>query len=69
MKLFDISDSDQLSLFHRSWVEEALRVKERIRERRWSESIAVGTSLFVEQGQDRPWNKGSGQDHFEREWP
>jgi putative transposase len=48
MELLGISDSDQLSLSHRSWVEEALRIKERIRERRWSESIAVGTSFFVE---------------------
>ena len=49
MELLDISDSDQLSLSHQSWVEEALRIKERIREGRWSESVAVGTSLFVEQ--------------------
>jgi hypothetical protein len=49
MELLGFSDSDQLSLSHRSWVEEALKNGERIRERRWSESIAVGSLLFVEQ--------------------
>jgi len=49
MELLGISDSDQLSLSHQSWVEEALRDKDMIRERRWSDSIAVGTSLFIEQ--------------------
>jgi hypothetical protein len=34
---------------HRSWVEEALKSEENIRERRWSESIAVGSLLFIEQ--------------------
>jgi hypothetical protein len=48
MELLCISDSDQLSYSHRGWVEEALRDKKWIRERKWSESIAVGTSLFVE---------------------
>jgi REP element-mobilizing transposase RayT len=49
MELLGINDSDELSLLHRSWVEEALRIKEKGRERRWSESIAVGSLSFVEQ--------------------
>jgi hypothetical protein len=49
MALLGINDCDQFSLSHRSWVEEALRDKERIRERRWSDIIAVGKLEFVEQ--------------------
>lgn len=49
MELLGISDSDELSLCHRNWVEEALKSKERRREKRWSESIAVGNLSFVEQ--------------------
>lgn len=48
MELLGISDSDELSLSHRSWVEEALKSKARKREKRWSESIAVGNLSFVE---------------------
>jgi len=44
-----MSHSDELSLSHRSWVEEALNTRERKREKRWSESIAVGGLSFVEQ--------------------
>ena len=49
MELLGISHSDELSLSHRNWVEEALRSNERKREKRWSESIAVGNLSFVEQ--------------------
>jgi putative transposase len=49
MELLGMSNSDELSLSHRSWVEEALKIRERKREKRWSESIAVGDLSFVEQ--------------------
>ena len=49
MQLLSIGGSDQLSLSHRSWVEEALKSEEKIRESRWSESIAVGSLSFIEQ--------------------
>jgi putative transposase len=48
MQLLGIDDSERLSLSHRVWVDEALRVKERVRERRWSQSIAVGDLQFVD---------------------
>jgi putative transposase len=48
MALLGITDSDQLSQSHRSWVEEALKSAVNIRERRWSESIAVGSLPFIE---------------------
>ena len=38
-----------MSLSHRSWVEEALKIEEKFRERKWSESIAVGSLSFIEQ--------------------
>ena len=44
-----MSHSDELSLSHRSWVEEALKIRERKREKRWSERIAVGGLWFVKQ--------------------
>jgi putative transposase len=49
MELPGVNDGEQLSLSHRSWVEEALKIKAGNREARWSESIAVGSSLFVKQ--------------------
>ena len=49
MELLGMSHSDELSLSHRSWVEEALKIRERKREKRWSESIAVGGLPFVKQ--------------------
>jgi len=49
MELLGMSESDELSMSHRSWVEEALKSKERGREKRWSESVAVGNLSFVEQ--------------------
>jgi hypothetical protein len=49
MELLGIGDSKELSLCHRSWVEEALKVSERKREDRWFESIAVGSPSFLEQ--------------------
>ena len=49
MQLLGIGGSDQLSLSHRSWVEEALKSEEKIRESRWSENIAVGSLSFIEQ--------------------
>ena len=48
MQLLAIGDGAQLSLLHFTWVKEALKMKEKVRERRWSESVAVGDLSFVE---------------------
>jgi REP element-mobilizing transposase RayT len=48
MQLLGIDDNDRLSQAHFSWVEEALKMRERVRERKWSESVAVGGLSFVE---------------------
>ena len=47
MHLLGSGDSDRLSLSHLRWVEEALKMNEKIRESRWSESVAVGDLPFV----------------------
>ena len=49
MQLLGIRDIEQLSRSHRSWVEAALQSEGKIREGRWSESVAVGSLSFVEQ--------------------
>jgi putative transposase len=49
MQLLGIDGGEQLRLSHRNWVEEALKSEENTRERRWSESIAVGSLSFIEQ--------------------
>jgi len=47
-QLLGVDDDDRLRRSHHSWVEEALKMKEEIRERKWSESVAVGDLAFVE---------------------
>ncbi len=49
MELLLIGDSNEPSQCHRGWVEEALKVGDRKRGDRWSESIAVGSPSFLEQ--------------------
>ena len=49
MDLPGIGGSEQLGRSHRNGVEEALKSVEKIRERRWSESIAVGSLSFIEE--------------------
>ena len=61
MELLGISDSDQLSLSHRSWVEEALKIREKIRERRWSESVAVRSLSFIEEVKAELGTRGFGR--------
>jgi hypothetical protein len=42
MRLLGIGDRDRLCLSHICCVEETLEIDEKIRESRWSESVAVG---------------------------
>ena len=48
MHMLGIKDSDQLSISHRHWVEDAVKEGQSAREERWTESIAVGNKAFVE---------------------
>ena len=61
MHLLGIGGSEQLSLSHRSWVEEALKTREKIRERRWSERIAVGSLSFIEEVKTKLGARGFGR--------
>lgn len=45
--LLGIQASDQLSDYHRNWVEEIFRIGSNQREAKWTESIAVGDKEFV----------------------
>ena len=61
MELLGINNSDELSLSHQAWVEEALKIKKKTRERRWSESIAVGDLSFVQQVKGELCARGRGR--------
>jgi hypothetical protein len=58
MDLPGIGGSEQLGRSHRNRVEEALESEEKIRERRWSESIAVGSLSLVERVKTVPDARG-----------
>ena len=45
--LLGIKDNDQLSEYHRKWVEEVLKNGWNQRDAKWTESIAVGDEEFV----------------------
>ncbi len=45
--LLGIKDSDQLSDYHRNWVEEILKIGLNQRDAKWTESIAVGDKDFI----------------------
>ena len=45
--LLGIRDNDQLSEYHRDWVEKVLKNGSNQRDAKWTESIAVGDSEFV----------------------
>jgi putative transposase len=49
MQLCGIQSSEQLSLLHRQWIEEALADSSRTKEPAWSESVAVGSRDFLEE--------------------
>ncbi len=52
---------DQLRDAHKSWLDEALKNGERVREARWSESIAVGMEEFVERTKEELGIRASGR--------
>ena len=45
--LLGIKDNDQLSEYHRHWVEEVLKNGSNQRDAKWTESIAVGDKEYV----------------------
>ncbi|EAR22420.1 hypothetical protein NB231_11809 [Nitrococcus mobilis Nb-231] len=47
MGLLGIPDLQRLQLIHRSWIEEALKAEQSVRDERWSRSLAIGSQAFV----------------------
>jgi putative transposase len=45
--LLDLRSTYELAEAHRFWVEEALRDGTKLRESKWTESVAVGSEVFV----------------------
>jgi putative transposase len=51
--LLQIENSADLKEAHREWIEEALKKSKVVRESKWTQSIAVGDKLYLEQIKDR----------------
>ena len=49
MGLFNITSIDKLKHMHKGWVEESLNLEGHSRERRWTQSVAVGNKDFVDE--------------------
>ena len=62
MELLDIRSMDELKRTHRDFVEEALKNQGRERDRRWTESIAVGSEAFVRDTKERLGIKAVGRE-------
>jgi REP element-mobilizing transposase RayT len=53
MALLQIENFADLKEAHREWIEEALKKSKVVRESKWTQSIAVGDKLYLEQIKDR----------------
>ena len=49
MRLLPIESKDELKEAHHKWIEEDLKKSQLVRQRKWTQSIAVGDKSFVEQ--------------------
>jgi hypothetical protein len=58
--LLGIKENDQLSEYHRNWVEEVLKHGSNQRDAKWTESIAVGDKEFCDGDQSQTGCKGNG---------
>ena len=59
--LFNFSDLDELAESYRGWIEEALKKVRHRRDRKWTESIAVGSESFVKETKERLGFKARGR--------
>jgi hypothetical protein len=59
--LLGIKDADDLSEYHRNWVEEVLRNGSNQRDAKWTESIAVGDEEFVKETKAKLGAKAMGR--------
>ena len=51
--LLNFDNYDDLKGSHRKWVEEFLEEKKHVRDRKWTESIAVGSKEFIEKVKEK----------------
>ena len=51
--MLNFDNYDDLKRFHRKWVEEFLEEKKHVRDRKWTESIAVGSKQFIEKVKEK----------------
>jgi putative transposase len=58
--LLDIKYNDQLSAYHRNWIEAVLKSGLSQRDAKWTESIAVGDKEFVMKTQSQTGCKSNG---------
>ena len=65
--MLGIKDSDQLSEYHRHWVEEVLKNGSNQRDSKWTESIAVGDKEFVRVTKAKLGAKAFGRRELENE--
>jgi hypothetical protein len=61
MALFGISDTEKFSEVYKGWVEKVLLGGSRVRDPKWSESIAVGGRPFVEKMMEKLGVRASGR--------
>jgi len=65
--LLNFSEMDELAEAYRGWIEEALKKLRHRRDRKWTESIAVGSESFVTETKDRLGFKARGRVASERD--
>ena len=61
MELVGVGGDSELIVAHRQWVAEVLGTGEIVRESKWTESIAVGSSEFVEEVKEELGMRAAGR--------
>lgn len=61
-ELLNFGTMDELADAYRGWVDEALSKEERFRDGKWTESVAVGSKLFVTATKEKLGVKGKGRE-------
>jgi REP-associated tyrosine transposase len=61
IKLFHRRSIDDFKGTYNRWIEEALRIKRHVRDRKWTQSVAVGGKEFVEKTKDRLGYRADGR--------
>ena len=67
MALLQIENFADLKEAHREWIEEALKQSKVVRDRKWTQSIAVGDKSFLEQTKDHLGIRAKGRKIYRSE--